>query len=73
MEIKIKVKTNKSKQSIVKEDENYIVNLKSSPIENKANKELIKLFKKELGLDVRIKRGLRSKDKILEVVQPKII
>ena len=69
MEIKVKVKTNKNKQEIQKIDENnYIINLKSSPIENKANKELIKLFSKELKLRVKIKKGLKSREKILEII-----
>ena len=69
MKIKVNVKTNKNKQEIQKIDENsYIINLKSSPIENKANKELIKLFSKELKLRVKIKKGLKSREKILEII-----
>ena len=69
MEIKVKVKTNKNKQEIQKIDENnFIINLKSSPVDNKANKELIKLFSKELKLRVKIKKGLKSKEKILEII-----
>ena len=73
MEIKVKVKANKNKQEIVKvDDKNYIVSLKSPAIKNKANKELIKLFSKELGLIARIKHGLTSNEKVLEV-KPKDI
>jgi uncharacterized protein (TIGR00251 family) len=69
MEIKVNVKTNKNKQEIEKIDaNNYIISLKSSPIENKANKELIKLFSKELKLRVKIKKGLKSKEKLLEII-----
>ena len=73
MEIKVKVKANKNKQEIIKvDDKNYIVSLKSPAIKNKANEELIKLFSKELGLIARIKHGLTSNDKVLEV-KPKDI
>jgi len=73
MEIKVKVKANKNKQEIIKvDDNNYIINLKSPAIKNKANKELIKLFSKELGLIARIKHGLTSNEKVLEV-KPKDI
>ena len=73
MEIKVQVKTKKDKQEIIKKNDIYSVNLKSSPINNEANKELIKLFKKKLRLNVRIKKGLTNKNKVLEVVQPKDI
>jgi len=73
MEIKVKVKANKNKQEIIKvDDKNYIVSLKSPAIKNKANEELIKLFSKELGLIARIKHGLTSNEKVLEV-KPKDI
>ena len=69
MEISVKVKTNKNKQEIEKINENnYIISLKSSPIDNKANIELIKLFSKELKLKVRIKKGMKNNKKILQVV-----
>jgi len=69
MEISVKVKTNKNKQEIEKINENnYIISLKSSPIDNKANIELIKLFYKELKLKVRIKKGMKNNKKILQVV-----
>ena len=69
MEINVEVKTNKNKQEIEKiDDNNYIISLKSSPIDNKANIELIKLFYKELKLKVRIKKGMKNNKKILQVV-----
>ena len=69
MEIKVKVKTNKNKQEILKiSDNEYEVGLKSLPLDNKANKELIKLFYKELKLRVRIKKGLKDNNKILKVL-----
>ena len=67
MIINIKVKPNSKKQEVKKVGENYIVNLKSKPEDNKANIELIKLMKKSLGKDIKIIKGLKSKNKIVEV------
>ena len=39
MEIKVQIKTKKDKQEIIKKNDIYSVNLKSSPINNEANKE----------------------------------
>ncbi|MCG2717460.1 MAG: DUF167 domain-containing protein [Nanoarchaeota archaeon] len=70
MKIKIIVKT-KSKTSEIldfdKEKDVYHVNIKSQPIEGKANKEVIKLFHKKFKKPIRIIRGLKSKEKVLEV------
>ncbi len=42
--------------------------LKSAPEKNKANMELIKFFKKNYQLSVRIKAGEKSREKVLEIV-----
>jgi len=44
-----------------------VVYLKSRPKNNKANIELIKLLKKHFDRPVKIKSGLFSKEKIVEV------
>jgi len=67
MKLKIKVKPNPGKQEIIKVSEGYKVSLKSSPQNNKANLELLKLLKKEFKKDVKIICGLTSKNKIVEV------
>ncbi|MBU0957801.1 MAG: DUF167 domain-containing protein [Nanoarchaeota archaeon] len=68
MQIKIKVKPNSKKQEITKISETeYQISLKSPPENNKANIELIKIMKKHLKKEVKIKSGLKSKNKILEV------
>lgn len=68
MILKIKVKPNSNKQEIEKIDEdNYKISLKSKPEDNKANIELIKMLKKHFGKDVKIIKGLKSKNKIVEV------
>jgi len=70
MKIKIIVKT-KAKSSEIKgfdeEKQAYIVNIKSQPIEGKANKEIIKLFHKKYKKQVRIVSGFKSKEKIIEI------
>ena len=68
MILKIKVKLNSKEQEIVKTRENeYKISLKEKPEDNKANIELIKLLKKHFGKEVRFVKGMRSKNKIIEI------
>ncbi|MDP2672913.1 MAG: DUF167 domain-containing protein [Nanoarchaeota archaeon] len=67
MKIKIKIKPNSGKQEIIKNEEDYIVCLKSAPENNKANMELVKLLKKYFKKEVKIKSGLTSRNKIVEI------
>lgn len=70
MRIKIFVKTNAGKNEILgfdKEKDAYKVLVKAQPIENKANKEVIKLFHKKYKKPVRIVSGLKSKEKVIEI------
>jgi len=68
MKLKIKVKPNSGKQEIIKIfPEEYKVFLKSPPENNKANIELIKLLSKYFKTHVRIIRGNKSHEKIVEV------
>lgn len=68
MIINVKVKTNSGKQEIVNSnDNNYIVYLKSLPIENKANIELVKLLKKYFKKDIKILKGKSSRNKVIDV------
>ncbi|MCA9495886.1 MAG: DUF167 domain-containing protein [Nanoarchaeota archaeon] len=64
----VRVKVNSSKSGIVIEDDKIIVYLHSIPINNKANEELVKLFKKELKLKVEIIKGLKSRNKIIKIL-----
>lgn len=72
MRIKVKVKPNSGKEELkqISEDE-FIVNLKKPAEDNKANLELIKVLKKYFKKEVKFIRGLKSKDKILEVCNGK--
>lgn len=67
---KIIVKANMPKNEIVKFDEEkeaYRVNIKEKAEDNKANIEIIKFFSKLLKKNVKIIKGLKSKEKILKI------
>lgn len=71
MIIRVKVKTNSSKQSVESFGDNrYLVHVKSSPENNEANVELLKLLSKELGVPpkaLHINFGRTSDEKLVEV------
>ncbi len=67
MKIKIKVKPNSGKQSVEKDGEIYIVNVKSRAENNRANIEVTKLLEKYFKKSVRIKSGLTSRNKLVEI------
>ncbi len=68
---RVKVKPNSKSQNIKEEaDGSLIVQLKSSPVDGKANNELIKLLAKQFDVpksNIRIKSGLSSRQKLIEV------
>ncbi len=71
--LRIRVKTNSKKQEILRcsETDSYLtILLRSKPVQNKANKELLNLIKKKLKVSadqVQIIVGLKKTDKILQV------
>ena len=68
--IKIIVRPNAAKSEVIGYDiekKAYRINIRSAPEKNKANLEIIAFFKKRYKLNVRILRGLRSREKILEL------
>ncbi|QYX33380.1 DUF167 domain-containing protein [Sphaerospermopsis torques-reginae] len=71
MQKKVKVKPNSKQQKITEqEDGSLIVNLKSPPIDGKANEELINLLAEKFNLPkshIRIKSGLTSRQKLIEI------
>ncbi len=69
MRIYVKVKPSSGRQEIVREGENYTVYLKSLPEDNKANVELVKLLHNYFKAPVRIKSGLTSRNKIVEILE----
>lgn len=69
--IKIIVKTKANNNKIIgydKEKKAYLVHVKTLPENNKANLEIIKLFHKKTKKQIRIISGLKSKEKILEII-----
>ncbi|MBU3912633.1 MAG: DUF167 domain-containing protein [Nanoarchaeota archaeon] len=71
MIINIRVRTNQNENRVVRNgDLSYAVDLKSLPENNKANIELINTLSKYFKIsvrEIRIKRGLTSKNKIIEI------
>lgn len=71
MIINVRVKTRHSEQKIESFGNNlYLIYLKSEPENNKANIEMINLLSKYFGIpykNIKIKSGLTSSEKILEV------
>ena len=68
MNIYVKVKPNSDNQEIKKISENeYFVHLKNRAEDNKANIELLKLLKRYFKKEIKIIRGLKSRDKIIQL------
>jgi uncharacterized protein (TIGR00251 family) len=68
MIIKAKVFTNCRREEIIKiSNDSYKIYLKKPAHDNKANIEIIKLLKKHFNSSVRIIKGEKNKEKILEV------
>ena len=68
--LKILVKPNSSKSEITGYDDSkqaIKVNIKAPADKNKANLEIVKFFSKLLKKEVKIKSGLRSKEKTLRI------
>jgi uncharacterized protein (TIGR00251 family) len=71
--IRVKVKTNSNTQEILpwsETDSCLTIKLKSKPVKNKANKELINLIKKRMKISsdqVQIISGLKKTNKTLEI------
>lgn len=63
----VRVIPNSSRQDVVEESGKVKVYLQAVPDKNKANLELIKLFKKHFGVRVKIKQGERSREKVLMI------
>ena len=67
--IKVIVKPNAKKTEFVRFDDVkdvYIINLKAPAEDNKANVELLRFVKKISKRDVRILRGMKSREKVLK-------
>jgi hypothetical protein len=71
MHKKVKVKPNSKQQKIEEQpDGSLTVHLKSSPVDGKANEELIKLLSEKFDVPksyIRIKSGLSSRQKLVQI------
>lgn len=65
--LEVKVKPDQREFKITRTDGNIVVCLKSSPVKNQANMELIKMFTKILKKPVSISSGKNSKVKVLKI------
>jgi len=71
VKIHVKVKPNSKSEEIIEEDNGFIVRVKEPPVEGKANRVVIRLLAKHLGLPenrLRISSGFRSKVKVIEIL-----
>ncbi|HIK33020.1 MAG TPA: DUF167 domain-containing protein [Oscillatoriales cyanobacterium M59_W2019_021] len=68
--LQVRVKPNSKQASITEEEDGSLtVQLQSPPVEGKANRELISILSKHLGIpksQIAIKSGLSSKNKLIE-------
>jgi len=71
--LRVKVKTNSTQQEIMSwtdTDAWLSIKLKSKPVNNKANKELINLIKKRINVNINqihIISGVKNTNKVLEI------
>jgi len=66
----LNVKPNSNKQEILNNGNNITIKLRSKPIQNKANKELLTLLKKKFNIStkqIQIISGLKSLDKSIMI------
>ncbi len=66
--IKIKVIPNSSQTKLIEENNQLKLYLSAIPDQNKANTQLIKFFKKQFKLNVEIKSGSKSRNKVLRIL-----
>jgi len=67
MKLRIKVKTNQPKTEVVEKGEIWKINVNAKPENNKANEEIVKFFTRMFKKNVELVRGLKSRNKILEI------
>ena len=71
MKINVRVKPNSKIEEVVAEDNGFVVRVKEPPLKGKANKAVIRLLAKHLGLpeaQLRVSRGLTSRAKTIEIL-----
>ena len=67
---KIIVRTNKAETKITKEQDNVIyLDVHAPAHDNKANIEILKFLKKRFKTQLKIVKGLKSKEKIIDKIE----
>jgi len=72
IQVKVKVKPNSKTEELSQEEDSFIVKVKEPPKEGKANQAVIKLLAEYFGVpqsQVRILRGFRSRNKVIEIAE----
>ena len=74
IKIAVIVKPGKPKTMVkdITENDTLIIEISALPYQNKANNELIRFLERNLGGKVRILRGKRSRNKLVEIMNPRI-
>ena len=70
MKIRVKVKPNSKTEGLIQEEDSFVVKVKESPKEGKANQAVIKLLAQHFGIpqsQVKILSGFKGKNKIVEI------
>ena len=71
MKINVKVIPNSKKDIIIKEDNKLKIHLKAKAVNNEANKYLIMILSEYYNKrknDIKIIKGLKSREKIIEII-----
>ena len=69
--INVRVKPNSKTEEVISEDGGFIVRVKEPPKEGKANRAVIRVLAKHLGIPetkLRISKGLTSKTKVIQIL-----
>ena len=69
--INVRVKPNSKKEEIIPEEGGFVVRVKEPPVEGKANRAVIRVLAKHLGIpetQLRISRGLTSRNKVIQIL-----
>jgi len=64
----LKVIPNLAQNKLIQKEGKTILYLKAQPEDNKANKALIKFFKDNYNQRIRIVSGLKSREKVIEIL-----
>ena len=71
--LEVRAKPNSNQTRLYKKEEKIVLELQSTPEDNKANIEAIKYLKKLFGCETRLVSGLKSKNKIFLINSNKIV